>query len=40
MHFLADNRSKIQRKRAKAMDFTTLAKRPVKGLLKFIFKSQ
>jgi hypothetical protein len=29
--FLADNRRKIQRKRAKTMDYTALVKRPVKG---------
>lgn len=28
---LADNRHKIPRKRAKTMDYTALAKRPVKG---------
>jgi hypothetical protein len=31
---LADNRSKVQRKRAKTMDYTSLVKRPVKGELK------
>lgn len=29
--FFTDNRSKIQRKRAKTMDYTALVKRPVKG---------
>jgi len=35
--FLADNRSKIRRKRAETMDYTALVKRPVKGLSKILF---
>jgi hypothetical protein len=31
IYFLADNRSKVQRKRAKTMDYTALVKRTVKG---------
>lgn len=34
---IADNRSKVQRKRAKTMDYTALVKRPVKGSLPFLF---
>lgn len=34
---LADNRRKIQRKRAKTMDYTALVKRPVKGSMRIIF---
>lgn len=30
-HSVADNRRKIQRKRAKTTDYTALVKRPVKG---------
>ena len=33
--FLADNRSKVQRKRAKTMDYTALVKRPLKGSFRF-----
>lgn len=36
---LADNRRKIQRKRAKTMDYTALVKRPVKGSMKILHTS-
>ncbi|CAM4842949.1 unnamed protein product, partial [Rotaria magnacalcarata] len=35
--FFTDNRRKIQRKRAKTMDYTALVKRPVKGFSSIVF---